>query len=246
VASEAANGAAEPSQAEEQAMADDRYRDDDASGEEDRFRDRSRENDRARRLEEARRARPWRGGEPRQTGFFGNAGHSQDLGPYRGPGYRGDAPSPEVWREEYDDYPLDPRYPGPSHRSAEAPSDRAPGPGGSPRRRRGYADSPEAYGMDPRRDADHRGKGPRGYRRSDARIEEEVNERLTADRWVDATDVSVSVAEGEVTLNGTVDSRRAKRQAEECADAVAGVKHVQNNLRVQLSGGGAEDGPAGY
>ena len=83
-----------------------------------------------------------------------------------------------------------------------------------------------------RREADHRGKGPRGYRRSDERILDDVHDRLTDDPDVDATEVTVSVQEGEVTLSGKVDSRRAKRAAEDCADSVSGVTHVQNNLRV--------------
>ena len=37
---------------------------------------------------------------------------------------------------------------------------------------------------------------------------------------------------GEVTLSGTVNSRLEKRRAEDVADDVSGVKHVQNNLRV--------------
>lgn len=82
-----------------------------------------------------------------------------------------------------------------------------------------------------RRELDHRGRGPKAYVRSDERIREDVNERLTEDVWVDASEIEVSVAEGEVTLSGTVDSRRTKRRAEDCADSVTGVKHVQNNLR---------------
>lgn len=83
-----------------------------------------------------------------------------------------------------------------------------------------------------RREADHRGRGPRNYVRSDARIEEDVNDRLTDDRHVDATEIAVSVKDREVTLDGTVDTRRAKWHAEDCADSVSGVVHVQNNLRV--------------
>lgn len=83
-----------------------------------------------------------------------------------------------------------------------------------------------------RRDADHRGKGPRGYTRSDARILDDVSDRLADDRWVDASDVEVQVSEAEVTLTGTVRSREQKRRAEDCAEMVSGVKHVQNNLRV--------------
>ena len=83
-----------------------------------------------------------------------------------------------------------------------------------------------------RREVDHRGRGPKSYVRSDIRIEEDVNDRLTDDRDVDATEVSVGVKDREVTLDGTVDTRRAKRAAEDCADSVSGVVHVQNNLRV--------------
>lgn len=87
-----------------------------------------------------------------------------------------------------------------------------------------------------RREEDHRGRGPRNYVRSDTRIEEDVNDRLTDDRLVDASDVSVKVQEREVTLDGHVTSRRAKRRAEDCADSVSGVVHVQNNLRVRQMG----------
>jgi osmotically-inducible protein OsmY len=79
----------------------------------------------------------------------------------------------------------------------------------------------------------HRGRGPRGYARSDARIQEDVNDRLTDDPMIDASDVEVAVAGCEVTLTGTVDSRAAKRRAEDIAEHVSGVRHVQNNLRVR-------------
>lgn len=92
-----------------------------------------------------------------------------------------------------------------------------------------------------RREQDHRGKGPKGYRRSDERIAEDVNDRLTEDDAVDATEVEVTVREREVTLDGTVDSRMAKRRAEDCADAVSGVEHVQNNLRVSRPAGPSEE-----
>jgi osmotically-inducible protein OsmY len=83
-----------------------------------------------------------------------------------------------------------------------------------------------------RRDQDHRGRGPRNYQRSDTRIEEDINDRLSDDRYLDASDIEVSVADREVTLAGTVTSKIAKRRAEDCAESVSGVSHVQNNLRV--------------
>lgn len=83
-----------------------------------------------------------------------------------------------------------------------------------------------------RRERDHRGRGPADYVRSDDRIREDVNDRLTDDYWLDASHIGVAVSDGEVTLDGTVDGKRAKRRAEDLADDVSGVKHVQNNLRV--------------
>jgi hypothetical protein len=50
---------------------------------------------------------------------------------------------------------------------------------------------------------------------------------------VDASDVEVNVSNCEVTLSGTVDNREERRRAENCAERVSGVTHVQNNLRVK-------------
>lgn len=79
---------------------------------------------------------------------------------------------------------------------------------------------------------EHKGRGPKGYRRSDDRIREDVNDRLTDDGRLDATHIDVNVADGEVTLSGTVSSREAKRRAEDVAERVSGVSDVQNNLKV--------------
>jgi osmotically-inducible protein OsmY len=85
--------------------------------------------------------------------------------------------------------------------------------------------------MDEQR-AQYRGRGPRGYQRSDSRITEDINDRLTDDPYLDASDIEVKVNNREVTLIGTVESRGAKRRAESIVEAVSGVIDVQNNLRV--------------
>jgi osmotically-inducible protein OsmY len=87
-----------------------------------------------------------------------------------------------------------------------------------------------------RRRMDHSGRGPQNYTRSDDRIREDVNDSLTDDWGVDASNVNVTVSNGEVTLDGTVATRLQKRRAEDCAEEVSGVKNVQNNLRVQDRG----------
>lgn len=82
------------------------------------------------------------------------------------------------------------------------------------------------------RQTGYRGRGPKGYQRSDERITEEAHERLTDDPWVDASGIQVSVSGGEVTLSGTVVEREAKHRAERIVEDISGVNHVQNNLRI--------------
>jgi Predicted periplasmic or secreted lipoprotein len=88
----------------------------------------------------------------------------------------------------------------------------------------------------------HRGRGPKNYVRSDERIRDDINDRLSDDAWLDASDIEVAVDKGEVTLSGMVASRQDKRRAEDLVEQVLGVKHVQNSLRVQSG----RDGASGY
>ena len=139
-------------------------------------------------------------------------------------------------------------YAGGRYRAGGRPYSDAPYPYGSRGGRSGYADAgrraveDRSFGdhneyveavadglMSP---GEHRGRGPKGYRRSDDRIREDINDRLTDDSWLDATHIDVQVADGEVTLTGTVNSRDAKRRAEDIAERVSGIDDVQNNLKV--------------
>jgi uncharacterized protein (DUF2267 family) len=124
-------------------------------------------------------------------------------------------------------------------------------------RERGYFDQASDEGdrnaerrhnLDQMRAGEHRGRGPRGYARSDERIHEEVCQRLTDDPWIDASEIEVTVSNREVTLSGTVDNRETRRRAEDCAENVQGVAHVQNNIRVgrDRTGGSREDATAPF
>src|SRR6185369_14533818 len=95
----------------------------------------------------------------------------------------------------------------------------------------GDEDAERRRHMDQQRE--HRGRGPKGYRRSDERIKEDVNDRLSDDYYVDASDIEVAVSNTEVTLTGTVNSRDDKRRAEDIAESVSGVTNVENRLRVK-------------
>ena len=79
----------------------------------------------------------------------------------------------------------------------------------------------------------HRGKGPKGYERSDERIHEEICERLTHHPLIDASLMEVSVKNRDVTLTGEVHDRRMRHLAEDIADGVSGVREIHNNLRVR-------------
>src|SRR6266576_4027807 len=82
----------------------------------------------------------------------------------------------------------------------------------------------------------HRGRGPRGYVRSPARIYEDLCDRLTDNPFIDASDIEVTVAGTEVTLTGTVRDTIALRQAQAIAEEVAGVSHVHNRLLIREAG----------
>lgn len=86
---------------------------------------------------------------------------------------------------------------------------------------------------DERSGGQHRGKGPKNYTRSEERIKEDVSDGLSEDSFLDASGIEVDVKDGDVTLNGVVDSRYSKHRAEDLAEDVTGVKNVQNNLRVE-------------
>lgn len=99
----------------------------------------------------------------------------------------------------------------------------------------------------------HRGRGPKGYKRSDERILEDVHQHLTDDHWLDASDIEVSVSGGDVSLSGQVSNRDDKHRAERIVETLPGVQHVQNNLRLRSASytpagsgsGGVGAGPYG-
>jgi osmotically-inducible protein OsmY len=80
----------------------------------------------------------------------------------------------------------------------------------------------------------HRGKGPKGYQRSDERIKELISESLSDHPEIDASEITVNVQGGKLTLEGTVDSRQTKNTVEDIAEQFC--QDVQNNLRVSRQG----------
>ncbi|MFA6237928.1 MAG: BON domain-containing protein [Bacteriovorax sp.] len=76
------------------------------------------------------------------------------------------------------------------------------------------------------------GIGPKGYKRADTRIEEEVCEVLARDNDIDASDMVVKVMDGVVTLAGTVRDREDRFAAERLVEGILGVEDIQNDLKV--------------
>ena len=79
---------------------------------------------------------------------------------------------------------------------------------------------------------DHSGEGPVREADEDARIIDQLNQRLTVDHTLDATDVRASASDGVVTLEGSVTTSAGAQRAESLALAIHGVRGVVNNLVV--------------
>lgn len=90
-----------------------------------------------------------------------------------------------------------------------------------------------------------RGVGPKGYVRSDARITEDVCEQLLYDDAIDARHITVQVRDGVVTLEGQVQTRSIKHRVENVAERCAGVRDIENRLRVQTGDAWRSEGRPG-
>lgn len=80
------------------------------------------------------------------------------------------------------------------------------------------------------------GRGPKGYKRSDERIKEDICEQLWRSDTIDSSEVTIVVREGEVTLTGTVPERWMRHEVENIADESMGVKDINNHIRIQRQG----------
>jgi hypothetical protein len=74
---------------------------------------------------------------------------------------------------------------------------------------------------------------PRNGKRPDEGIAGEIQKRLSAAPDIDASDIRVSVRDGQVTLEGSVRDLESRRSAEGCAALVHGVEQVYNELRLR-------------
>ena len=79
----------------------------------------------------------------------------------------------------------------------------------------------------------HRRIGPKNYRRSDEKISDDIHDQLTRGWGIDASEVTVEVKDGVVTLTGIVSERRMKHRIEDIVADTAHVSDINNLIRVQ-------------
>lgn len=90
-----------------------------------------------------------------------------------------------------------------------------------------------------------RGRGPKGYQRSDERLKEVICERLTEAPDIDASDITIRCKDGIVILEGSIADRRMKHRVEDLVDDCYGVKDIENHIRVAANRPGQEQPGAG-
>jgi osmotically-inducible protein OsmY len=76
-------------------------------------------------------------------------------------------------------------------------------------------------------------RGPKGFKRSDERLKDDIAERLMYQNDIDVSDVSLDVKDSKVTLEGTVPERWMRFAIDDLAESVIGVESVENNVRVR-------------
>jgi len=197
--------------------------------------------------DEARSGQTGRSGNMRGEGEYPQAaGYSAQSSDQQGRQYRGQYGAPgygqgqgRQWHSEYGGQ-SETHYGGTGgHRRSE----QAGGSGvhGGGEGRSAYSNH-FGQGESTGRSGGHRGRGPRGYSRSDARILEDINDQLFEDDHIDASEITVEVRHGIVALSGTVEHRWMKYRAEDLAERCSGVKDIDNQLRVRRSQSGDRAG----
>lgn len=163
---------------------------------------------------------PW-GDSSGYGGYGSSAGYRGNAGPGFGMGFGSDGRQSD---EHYGGM-AGPRQAGGGYDSSQS-----------------YRGNDDGMGWQGRRGGGFRGVGPRGYTRSDERLCEDINERLTDDDHVDASNISIQVKDGEVTLSGEVPERRLKHYVEDLVERCHGVREIRNQISVSRSQGRRRDG----
>ena len=80
------------------------------------------------------------------------------------------------------------------------------------------------------------------HEKSDREIFEEASEILFRNKFLDASDLILEVQKGVLILNGWVDTREDKKEAERCIELISGIKdilnliHLRNRILIEKEG----------
>jgi hypothetical protein len=85
-------------------------------------------------------------------------------------------------------------------------------------------------------------RGPKGWKRTDDRLKDDICERLYNTQHIDSSEVTVEVKDGKVTLEGSVPQRGMKHALEDLIDACPGVTDIDNRVRVSQGGSQSQTG----
>jgi len=106
-------------------------------------------------------------------------------------------------------------------------------PRSTPRELRpGLVIGPTTAGADVQIEGSSRAAGRRGGARADRKIEDDIRRRLRAQSHAGFGEIAVTASAGHVQLDGLVGDRATRRVAGQIADAVPGVKVVDNRLAI--------------
>lgn len=190
--------------------------------------------------------RSYVGTSPNESGYRGGRA-DYGRGSAQEPPYVNHPRYGQRYREVWENAPWNEPWPQESGATPTTPYDWPDGssPGlhaGEPVGAAEYRRRPDGRSAQGRRaGANQAGKGPRGYKRSDERICDELYEHLTEHPQIDASEVEIGVQKGVVSLRGVVPDRQMKHYAEDCAERISGVKDVDNRIRVKREPADSED-----
>ena len=86
-------------------------------------------------------------------------------------------------------------------------------------------------------DGQHKGAAPKSEKIENDPVAAAVHEALTEEPWLDATDISIAVSGGVVTLTGSVPNEDGVSRAAKTVAEVNGVTEVKNELKVNPNEG---------
>jgi osmotically-inducible protein OsmY len=79
---------------------------------------------------------------------------------------------------------------------------------------------------------------PHGFEKAKPHLQDEeiinqIHKKLSEEKNIDTSDINISILDGIVHLQGWVDSREDRLEAEYCVEEVFGIEGIQNDLHIR-------------